>query len=77
VKPAVIAWLPTASVVVLNVATPLLFTATFDASVVAPSANATVPAGVPAMEVTVAVKVTDCPNVEGFGEEVTVVAVAP
>ena len=33
------------------------------------------PVGVPTVEVTVAVKVTDCPKVDGFGDEVSVVAV--
>jgi len=36
----------------------------------------TVPVGVPPAELTVAVNVTDCPNVDGFREDVTVVAVA-
>jgi hypothetical protein len=77
VNDAVIVWLPTARVVVLNAACPLPFTATFDASVVAPSLNVTVPVGVPAADVTVAANVTDCPEVDGFGEELTLVAVAP
>lgn len=48
---------------------------TFDARVVAPSANVTEPDGVPPLEVTVAVKVTDTPEFDGFGVEVTVVEV--
>jgi hypothetical protein len=72
---AVIVWLPPARVVVLNVATPLAFTATLEANVAAPSVNVMVPEGTPADEVTVAVKVTDCPKVEGFGADVTAVAV--
>jgi hypothetical protein len=41
-----------------------------------PSRNATVPVGVPEVVVTVAVKVTVWPAVEGFSEEATAVAVA-
>ena len=48
-------------------ACPLPFTATFEASVVLPSVNVTVPVGVPPLEVTVAVIVTDFPKVDGFG----------
>ena len=44
-------------------------------SVVAPSLNVTVPLGVPPLPVTVAAKVTACPNVLGFGDEVRVVEV--
>ncbi len=33
----------------------------------------TVPVGVPPLDVTVAVKVTDCPKLDGFGNELTVV----
>jgi len=62
--------------VVLNVATPLPFTATADARVVAPSVNLTVPVGTPEPEVTVAVNVTDWPKVDGFGADVTPVLVA-
>jgi hypothetical protein len=39
------------------------------------SLNATVPVGVPTVDVTVAVNVADCPCVEGFGDEVTLVVV--
>jgi len=45
---------------------------------VAPSKNVTVPDGLPApgaIAATVAVKVTDCPNTDGFGAEVTLVVV--
>src|SRR2546428_12635683 len=45
-------------------------------STVAPSRNVTVPVGTPAVEVTVALRVTACPVVEGFGVEVRVVVVA-
>ena len=45
---------------------------------VAPSKNVTVPDGLPApgaIAATVAVKVTDCPNTDGFGAEVRLVVV--
>lgn len=60
----------------LNDAWPLPSTATFAASTVLPSANVTLPTGTPLPDVTVAVKVTDCPTSDGLGDEVTVVAVA-
>src|SRR5262249_58374545 len=45
-------------------------------SVAAPSKKVTVPVGVPDPDgVTVAVKVTDCPNTEGLTDEVTDVVV--
>jgi hypothetical protein len=44
-------------------------------SAVVPFRNWTDPVGVPAADVTVAVKVTDPPGLEGFGDEVSVVAV--
>lgn len=69
---AVIEWEPTASAEVDSVAWPALSVAV--PIVVVPSRNATVPVGVPT-PVTVAVKVTDCPAVEGFGKELTVVVV--
>ena len=40
-----------------------------------PSKKLTVPEGVELVAVTVAVSVTDCANVEGFGDEVRVVLV--
>ena len=43
---------------------------------VAPSLKVTVPAGVPPVDETVAVKVTVWPKVEGFALEVTAVVVA-
>src|SRR2546422_10635368 len=46
------------------------------ARAVAPSLNVTVPVGTPAAEVTVALRVTACPVVDGFGVEVRVVVVA-
>ena len=68
---AVILWLPTLRLVVVDVARPMPFS---DAtpSVVAPSLNVTVPVGVPepgATAFTVTVNVTDWPNVDGFTEE--------
>src|SRR3989441_2175860 len=45
-------------------------------STVAPSRKVPVPVGTPAVEVTVALRVTACPVVEGFGVEVRVVVVA-
>ena len=44
--------------------------------IAAPSLNVTVPVGVPALEVTVAVKFTLVPYVEGFSELTTTVALA-
>jgi hypothetical protein len=55
-----------------NVATPPALSVPVP-SKVAPSRKVTVPVGVPARLVTVAVKVTDWPKVEGFGEPVTIV----
>jgi hypothetical protein len=43
---------------------------------VPPSRKVTVPVGVPPVDVTVAVNVTDWPITDGFGEEVTVVVVS-
>ena len=76
-KVAVIVWAPTASVDVVNVAWPEALRATFDASVVAPSLNVTVPSvtGLPP-PVTVAVNVTAWPNVDGLGDEAIAVVVA-
>ena len=42
---------------------------------VAPSRNVTVPVGVPPGELTVAVKVTACPNTAGLAEEIDVTVV--
>jgi hypothetical protein len=42
-------------------------------SVAAPSLNVTVPVSVEGTALTVAVKVTDCPNMDGFRDEATVV----
>lgn len=76
VKLAVMVWLPTASDDVLKAAWPEPFTDTFEASTLPPSVKVTVPTGTPLPEVTVAVKVTDCPNTDGLGDELTVVVVA-
>ena len=60
----------------LKVAAPLLSGTV--PSVAFPSLNATVPVGVPLPEVgkTVAVKVTDWPNVDGLSDDATAVEVA-
>src|SRR6185436_13737334 len=76
VKAAVRVWLPTESAVVLNAACPEPLTGTLEAHVVAPSVKVTVPAGTPLPEVTVAVKVTDCPKADGLGAEASAVLVA-
>jgi hypothetical protein len=72
---AVMAWLPWARALVLNVAAPLLIVPV--PSVVLPSRNVTVPVGVvlPLVLLTAAVNVTLCPNTEGFTELLTVVLV--
>jgi len=62
--------------VVVKVATPLAFTATPEASAVAPSLKVTVPAGTPPVEVTVAVNVTDWPSPDGLKDEPKAVDVA-
>ena len=69
-------WEPTASVDALKVAVPLVSDTDF--SVVVPSMKLTFPVAAPAVAPpaeTVAVKVTDCPNTDGLGEEATLVAV--
>src|ERR671926_342487 len=66
------AWLPTASDEVVNVATPPESTAL--PSAVAPSVKLTVPLAVDG--VTVAVNVTGWPNVDGLDDDVSVVVVA-
>src|SRR5438552_16000124 len=71
---AVSGWLPAASVEMEIEALPLTSVAV--PSTVAPSRNVTVPVGTPVAEVTVALRVTACPVVEGFGVEVRVVVVA-
>jgi hypothetical protein len=74
---AVIEWLPTASEEIFNVATPPLNVPV--PIVVTPSLNVTVPLGVPdpgALALTVAVKVTFCPNTEGVSDVPTLVLVS-
>ena len=68
------AWVPTVSAKVVNVALPPESVAV--PSVVAPSKNVTVPVGVPApgaAALTVAMNTTEWPNTEGFTVDVTVV----
>ena len=76
VKVATIECVPAARADVAKVALPAE-TATFDANVVAPSVNVTVPVGVPPDEVIVAVKVTDAPDADGFADELSAVLVVP
>jgi len=64
----VIEWEPTANEEVEKVATPLLFSAV-DPSVLEPSLNVTLPVGVPAPEVSVAVRVTLTPEKLGLVED--------
>jgi len=65
---------PHESVDVVKVAWPVALRLP-EPRVLAPSMNVMAPAGVPAVDVTVAVNFTDCPYIEGFSEEVTVVVV--
>ena len=67
-------WEATASVEVVKVAWPVPSSVEVP-RVVVPSLNVTVPMGVPPLEVTVAVKVTDWLKTEGLAEELTVVVV--
>ena len=70
-----IEWVPTASALVLNVAFPEPLRVPLP-SVVEPSLNVTLPVGVgPDPALTVAVKVTELPWVDGLLEEVRVVVV--
>src|SRR5439155_1511772 len=74
---ALIEWEPTASVLVTNVAWPEEFRVPVP-RVRGPSLNVTVPVGVPVplvFAVTVAVKVTRCPDTDGLIEETTPVVV--
>jgi hypothetical protein len=69
-------WLATVRLAVLNVATPLAFSAT-DPRTVAPSLKVTDPVGTPVvLDFTVAVSVTVWWNEDGFTEETTVVKLA-
>lgn len=68
-------WLPTLSAPVLNEAIPPTNVTVL--RLVAPSLKVTVPVGVPVvLDFTVAFKVTDCPNEDGFTEDVTRAEVA-
>lgn len=67
--------MPTASAEVVNEAAPVESRAD-EPKVDVPSRNVTVPVGVPEVALTVAAKVTACPNTDGFLEEDTTV-VAP
>jgi hypothetical protein len=60
---------PLGRVEVVTVATPDAFSVAVP-TVVVPLRNVTVPVGIPAVEATVAVNVTACPAVDGFGVEV-------
>src|SRR5579884_298694 len=68
---------PADKLLVAHVACPLPFSACAPQPVMVapPSLKFAVPVGVPPAELTVAVKVTDCPYTEGFVPEVTVVVV--
>jgi len=59
---------------VLRLACPAEFSLT-DPKLLVPLRNVTVPVAVPAVAVTVAVKVTVCPWVDGLSEEMRVVVV--
>jgi len=72
---AVIGCVPTASEDLVSLATPLPFNVANPIPVV-PSRNFTLPVGGGPVLVTWEVKVTTCPNCEGFGLEVRVVVVA-
>ena len=69
-------WLPTAKPEVLKLAAavpPVVLSVPWPI-LVAPSANVTTPVGVPEPPpVTVAVKVTDCPNTDGLTDDTTTV----
>ena len=73
--------MPTASALVTNVAVPAPLTICGAPRTDAPSMNWTEPVGVavliadPEMLATLAVNVTDCPKIDGFTDEVTVVEV--
>ena len=60
----------------LNVACPFVFSVPVPICKL-PSKNCTMPVGVPVVELeTVAVNVTDCPRVAGFGEDLSAVELA-
>ena len=66
-------WPPKDRVEIVNIALPLLTVPV--PRVEEPFLKVTIPVGVPAVDVTVAVKVTDLPNVDGFNEDATEVEV--
>ena len=70
-----IEWLPTPSAELLKVATPLLLSVPLPSNV-APSLKLTAPVAVPAVQATVAVKVTAWPEEDGLGAQVKAVVVA-
>ncbi len=70
---AVMEWEPTTRSGVVKVAWPAARAPVPMAA--APSKNVTVPVGVPDALLTVAVKVTACPNTDGLSEEITLVLV--
>lgn len=77
VKTAVIECVPEARDEVENVALPVVvLTLTPEARVVAPSLKAIVPLGIPLVEVTVAVNVTDAAGFDGLAEDATEFEVA-
>ena len=65
---------PTGKLEIMKVATPVLLSVPVP-STVAPDLKVTVPVGVPAAEVMVAVKVTACPETDGFCDELMDAAV--
>jgi hypothetical protein len=69
-----IEWVPSAREDVVKVAWADAFSVP-EPSTVDPSWKVTVPVGVPLADVTVAVKVTDCPELEGFEDETNEVVV--
>ena len=75
---AMIVWLPTTRVDVVNVATPLPFNEQLPKSVLPmASRKSTAPVGVPEPDaaLTMAVKVTDCPKTEETANDVRTVVV--
>ena len=68
-------WLPTDKDEGVNIACPLPFSVP-EPSTFVPSLKVTIPVGVPVVDdFTVAVKVTGCPKLEGFSDDVTAVVV--
>ena len=70
-------WLPAVREEVIQVACPALKAALLHPEMaLPPSLNVTVPVGAPVAEVTLAVKVTLCPRLDGLAEDMTVIAEA-